>query len=130
VIVVDASAFAEVLLRMPMASAVEARLFGRGESLHAPHLVDIEVAHVLRRYALMGFITSARGERALEDFSSFPILRYEHEFLLGRIWLLRNNLSAYDATYVALAVVLRAPLVTRDRRLANAAGSRATIELI
>jgi predicted nucleic acid-binding protein len=56
VIVVDASAFAEVLLRMPMASAVEARLFGRGESLHAPHLVDIEVAHVLRRYALMGFI--------------------------------------------------------------------------
>ena len=57
-------------------------------------------------------------------------MRYEHEFLLARIWLLRNNLSAYDATYVALAEALQAPLVTRDRRLANAAGLRAIIELI
>ena len=89
-IVVDASAFAEVLLRMPLASTVEARLFGRGDSLHAPHLVDIEVASVIRRYALIGVISSARGEQALEDFSGFRILRHEHEFLLKRIWPLKK----------------------------------------
>jgi len=130
VIVVDASSVLEVLLRTPMAAAVEERLFDPAESLHAPHLLDVEAAQVIRRYALTGEIDGPRGRAALDDLGDFPLRRYPHSFLLPRVWELRNNLTAYDAVYVALAEALDAPLVTRDRRLADAPGHRARIELI
>ena len=129
-IVVDASALLEVLLRTPAAEAVDARLFGVGETMHAPHLLDVEVAQVVRRYAAAGDIDQEVGRAALTDLAEFPIRRYRHDILLPRIWELRNNLTAYDAAYVALAEVLNAPLLTRDRRLASAAGYDAQIELV
>lgn len=129
-IVVDASALLEVLLRTPAAKAVERRLFSRRQTLHAPHLLDIEIAQVIRRYWAAREIDADRGREALTDLVDFPIRRYPHGFLLPQVWELRNNLSAYDAVYVALAVALDAPLVTRDRRLAAAASQQATVELV
>jgi predicted nucleic acid-binding protein len=128
--VVDASAALEVLLRTPAAPAIEERLFASGETLHAPHLIDLEIAQVLRRYASAGQLTTDRGRAALADFADFPIHRYPHGVLLPRIWELRHNLTAYDAAYVALAEALGTPLFTCDERLAGAAGHRATIELL
>ena len=129
-IVVDASAILEVLLRSPGATMVERRLFVRGETLHAPHLLDVEVAHVIRRYAAMGEISGERGLEALSDLVDFPLQRYSHEFLLPRVWELRRNLTAYDAVYVALAEALGAPLLTRDQRIAQASRHRARVEVL
>jgi predicted nucleic acid-binding protein len=129
-IVVDASALIEVLLRTPAASSVEAHLFAPGQTLHAPHLLDIEVAQVIRRYAAKGEIDGERGRGALTDLCDLPMQRYPHDLLLPRVWELRNNLTAYDAAYVALAEVLDAVLLTRDRRLASAAGHQARIALV
>ena len=129
-IVVDASAMLEVLLRTPAAKAVEKWLFDPRQTLHAPHLLDIEVAQVIRRYSANGEIDSERGRASLADLADFPLQRYPHDFLLPRIWDLQNNLTAYDAAYVALAEVLDAPLLTRDRRLAAAAGHHARVELV
>lgn len=129
-IVVDASALLEVLLRTAAAAAVEDRLFVPGQTLHAPHLLDIEVAQVIRRYAASGEIGAERGRLALADLADLSLRRYPHDFFLPRIWELRNNLTAYDAAYVALAEALDSPLLTRDRRLAAAAGHRAQIELV
>ena len=129
-IVVDASAMLEALLRTPAARAVEKWLFDPRQTLHAPHLLDIEVAQVVRRYAAKGEIDGERGRAALADLADFPLHRYPHEFLLPRVWDLRNNLTAYDAVYVALAEALNAPLLTRDQRLAAAAGHHARIELV
>ena len=128
-IVVDASAVLEVLLRTPAAPSVEARLFVPRRTLHAPHLLDVEIAQVIRRYAVNGEIDEDRGRLALADLASIPLRRYPHTFLLPRIWELRNNLTAYDAAYVALAEALDVPLLTRDHRLAAAAGYLAKIEL-
>ncbi len=129
-IVVDASALLEVLLRTPAAAGVERRLFASGETLHAPHLIDVEAAQVLRRYARNGDLGAGRGRQALDDLADLPIRRYPHDLLLPRVWELRDNVTAYDAVYVALAEVLQAPLLTRDRRLASAAGHRARVELV
>jgi predicted nucleic acid-binding protein len=130
VIVVDASALLEVLLRTPAAARVEQRLFDAPQTQHAPHLLDVEVAQVVRRYAARGEIDGERGRAALVDLADFPLRRYPHGFLLPRIWELRHNLTAYDAAYVALAEALDAPLLTRDQRLAAAAGHQARIELV
>lgn len=127
-IVVDASALIEVLLRTAAAPAIEQRLFAGGQTLHAPHLLDAEVAQVLRRYAARGELDSARGAEALSDLYDFPLRRYPHDFLLPRVWELRHNLTAYDAIYIALAEALDAPLLTRDEHLA-AAGHRADVQL-
>ena len=129
-IVVDASALVEVLLGMPGAGAVALRLFSPGLTLHAPHLLDVEVAQVVRRFAASGEIDAERGRAALADLADFPLRRYPHELLLPRIWELRNNLTAYDAVYVALAEALDAPLLTRDRRIAAAAGHVTRVELV
>ena len=128
-IVVDASAVLEVLLRTPAAASIEDRILNAAESLHAPHLIDLEVAQVLRRYAMRGEISAARAERSLELFAQFPITRHSHEPLLARIWRLRENLTAYDAAYVALAEGLGAVLVTRDERIAKVKGHKASVEL-
>jgi predicted nucleic acid-binding protein len=129
VLVVDASALLEILLNTPAGDRVAARLFRRGETLHAPHLVDLEVAQVLRRYARAGDVEASRGRAALEDLADFPLTRYPHGLFLPRIWELRRNVTAYDAAYVALAEALAAPLVTRDAALASVRAHRARVEL-
>ena len=128
-IVADASAILEVLLRTPAAAGVESRILS-GETLHAPHVLDLEVAQVLRRYELRGELTARRGEEALSDFADLIIERYPHHLFLGRIRDLRHNLTAYDAAYVALAEALGAPLVTRDARLGRVRGHGARVEVI
>lgn len=129
-IVVDASALLEVLLRTPAAEAVERRLFATSrQTFNAPHLLDVEVAQVLRRYATIGEIDDERGRAALADLADFPIRRYPHDFLLTRVWILRSNFTAYDAVYVALAEALNARLLTRDRRLATAVSRHSSIAL-
>jgi len=129
-IVVDASAVIEVLLRTQAAIAVERHLFAPGQTWHAPHLLDIEVAQVIRKYAARGEIDAERGRVALDDLTAFRMQRYPHDFLLPRVWSLRNNVTAYDAAYIALAEALDAVLLTRDHRLAGAAGHRARVELV
>jgi len=129
VIVVDASVVVEVLLGTAAGRAAEARLFDPRASLHAPHLVDVEVAHVLRRYAAAGDLTANRAAEAIADLADLPIARHEHVLLLPRIWQLRQNLTAYDAAYAALAEALDATLLTRDSRFARAA-TRARVELL
>jgi predicted nucleic acid-binding protein len=100
------------------------------QTLHVPHLLDVEIAQVIRRYAASREIDAERGRAALADLADFPLQRYPHDFLLPRVWDLRNNLTAYDAMYIALAELLDAPLLTRDKRLATAPGHHARIELV
>jgi predicted nucleic acid-binding protein len=130
VIVGDASALVDVLLRVGEADAIEARLLNSGLTLHVPHLIDAEVTHAIRRHAATGAIDAGRGRDLLADFVDLPMQRHAHDWLLPRVWELRHNLTAYDAVYVALAEALEAPLLTRDQRLANAAGHNAKIELV
>lgn len=129
-IVVDASALVHALLRLPGSGAVVERLFGSGETLHAPHLIDIEVAHVVRRFALRRELGGQQGRRAIEELGAMPMQSYPHEPLLLRVWAWRDGVSACDAVYLALAEELDAPLVTRDRRLAAASGHRARVEVV
>ena len=129
-IVVDASAVLEVLLGTEASGRIEERILSAEETLHAPHLLDLEVAQVLRRYCASGEIGPERGQEAIRDFSDLPITRYPHHLFLARIWQLRDNLTAYDAAYVALAEALDVPLLTCDARLASAAGHSAVIELV
>jgi predicted nucleic acid-binding protein len=129
VIVVDASALMEVLLRTDAAAAVETRLFG-GDTLHAPHVLDLEVAQVLRRYERIGDLSAQRGRAALDLLGEFRIERYPHHLFLQRVWSLRANATAYDACYLALAEALNAPLLTLDRRLAGVPGHGAKVEVI
>lgn len=128
-IVVDASVIIELLLRSRAAASIEARLFEPPEALHAPQLLDVEVAQVLRRFAARGVVTAARGAQCLRLLDSFPLRRHAHQPLLSRIWALRGNLTAYDAAYVALAEALGATLLTTDARLAAAPGVRARVEV-
>jgi len=130
VIVVDASAMVEVLLNTPAGALIADRLSAPRETLHVPHLLDLEVAQVLRRYARSGEMAPERGRQALDDLDAFPLLRYPHDLLLPRIWELRANLTAYDAAYVALAEALAAPLVTRDTGLASSGIHHASVEVM
>ena len=129
-IIVDASAVVELLLRSAAAKAIEERVFAAGETLHAPHLIDLEVAQVMRRLCTAGEMEAERGQQALTDLCDLPITRYPHDLLLPRIWELRHNVTAYDAAYLALAEVLPATLLTRDARLASAAEHDAVVELV
>jgi predicted nucleic acid-binding protein len=130
VIVADASVIVEMLLRTDAGLAAEARLLRRGESIHAPALIDVEVAQVLRRYVARGEMPATGARAAIHVLAVFPMERYVHDPLLPRMWELRENLTAYDAAYVALAEALRAPLFTADRRLAKAPGIRAAVEVL
>jgi predicted nucleic acid-binding protein len=129
-IVLDASAALELLLRTESGDRVARTIAAVGQSLHAPHLLDLEVAQVLRRYCNSDALDPTRAREALEDLRDLSIHRYPHEPMLNRIWELRANMTAYDAAYVTLAEVLGATLITFDARLANAPGHRARVELL
>lgn len=129
-IVVDASAIAEFLLQTPVGLRVEARLFGDAEDLHAPHLIDVEVVQALRRLVRAGQVLPERAQEALDDLMLFAIRRHAHVDLVVRAWELRDNLTAYDAMYVALAEATDAPLVTCDGPLGATPGHAARIEVV
>lgn len=102
----------------------------RGESLSAPELIDLEVASALRRQSAAGLLDDRRAASALSDLIELPMRRVPHRHLLARCWELRDNLTVYDASYVALAEALELPLVTADRRLARAAGIGCAVEVL
>ena len=129
-IVLDASAAVELVLRTPRAERIAARALHPTERLHAPHLLDVEVAQVMRRMVQAKEITVARGDLALSDFEGLVIERHAHRPFLRRVWGLRTSLSAYDAVYVALAEALAAPMLTCDDKLARAHGHKAKIEVV
>jgi predicted nucleic acid-binding protein len=128
-IVLDASAAIDWLLQTPAGKRIENRIYSRIETLHAPHLLDLEVTQVLRRLVQQGVLPAHRADEALRDLLDLRINRYAHFMLLPRIWQLRHNMSAYDAAYIVLAANLGAALLTRDGRLASASGHTAIIEL-
>jgi predicted nucleic acid-binding protein len=130
VIVVDASALLELLLQTPLGARVESRLFRDDDELHAPHLVDVEVVQGLRRLVRMGEVSSGRADEAIGDLTDLDLHRHPHVDLLGRAWKLRDNMSAYDAIYVALAEAMEATIVTCDSPLAKAPGHRVRIEVL
>lgn len=128
-IVLDASAAIDWLLQTPAGKQIENRIYSRNESLHAPHLLDLEVGQVLRRLVREVAVSAHRADQAIQDLLDLRLTRYAHFVLLPRIWQLRHNCSAYDAAYVVLAEKLGATLVTRDARLASALGHTVPIEL-
>ncbi|HEY7002948.1 MAG TPA: type II toxin-antitoxin system VapC family toxin [Gaiellaceae bacterium] len=129
-IVLDASAGVELLLGLPRAAPrLRARLAEAGESVHVPHLFDLEVMAAFRRHTFRGVLSEDRAGRGLNALADLRATRYPHSILRARIWELRRNLTPYDAAYVALAEALGAPLVTTDAALATAPGLAAAIEL-
>jgi predicted nucleic acid-binding protein len=129
VIVLDASAAIDWLLRTSAGQRIEKRIYSRGESLHAPHLLDLEVAQVLRRLVREVAVSAQRADQALQDLLSLRVTRYPHFVFLPHIWRLRHSLSAYDATYVVLTEQLGATLITRDARLASASARVVSVEI-
>ena len=128
-IVLDASAALDLALRTEPGGRVRRRIATPTETLHAPHLIDLEVVQVLRRYERTHDLSPGDAEAALEDFSDLPLERYPHDPLLPRIWELRRNATAYDAAYIALAEALGATLLTTDAKLASVPGHRARVEI-
>lgn len=129
-IVLDASALVELLLGTAAGRAVASRIADPDLGLHVPHLADVEVAQALRRYAKDGALDAGAASVALEDLRSLDLQRHAHEPLLDRIWQLRQNFSAYDAAYLALAEALDAVLLTCDGRLARAPGVAKRVQLV
>lgn len=128
-IVIDASALVELVARSPAGRRVADRVSGPEETLHAPHLVDVEVTHALRRLTLAGTISARTATARLAALATLAVERYPHTDLLARIWELRDNATAYDAAYLALAEALGAPLLTCDRALAVVPDTRAAVEV-
>jgi predicted nucleic acid-binding protein len=129
-IVIDASAGVAVLLNVgPDVQGIRDRIARPGETLHVPHLFEIDVLQALRGLSLRGTISPERASLALSRLSDTQFTRYPHMYLMLRVWEMRENLTAYDAAYVALAEALDVPLVTTDSRLAQAPGIRAAVEV-
>ena len=128
-IVLDTSAAIDWLLQTPSGLRIEQRIYAHQDTLHSVHLIDVEFVQVLRRLVREGALTPRRAEEAIEDMAALRMTRYAPVVLMQRIWQLRQNLTAYDAAYVALAEALQAPLITRDHRIASAPGHSAAIEV-
>ncbi|MBA2768778.1 MAG: type II toxin-antitoxin system VapC family toxin [Sporichthyaceae bacterium] len=129
-IVVDASVIVELVLATPTGARLESRLASLGQPLNAPHLLSVEVVHVLRRFLRAGSVTADSAEAAVEELEQLPITRWAHEPLLARMWDLRANMTAYDATYVVLAEALGGTLITTDERLRRAAADFAEVDFL
>ncbi len=121
-LVIDASAVVELLLGGDRAERVLVWFESEEGTIHAPGLLDVEVTQVLRRLVAAGIMDAPRGAAALEILQDLPVHRHPEKPLLPRIWQLRENLTAYDAVYVALAEALDCPLLTFDRALSRAPG--------
>jgi predicted nucleic acid-binding protein len=122
-LVLDASALVDLLLVRPLAAQIERHVSADGSDLHAPALIDVEVVSALRRLVSTGEATAGRAAAAIEDLGELPIERHVHGPLMPRVWELRDVMTAYDATYLALAEVLRdepGRLLTTDERFARA----------
>lgn len=126
-IVLDASVVVELLTNGAMADAIRHELAGSGEAFLVPHLIDVEVVSALRRLAGGKRIDAHRTAEFLEGLAALPAERYSHTPLTGRIWELRHNFTAYDATYIALAEATGSVLYTCDEKLRN--GHRARVVL-
>jgi predicted nucleic acid-binding protein len=129
-LVVDASVMLELTLRTPKGALASAMILHAGEELHAPHLLDVEFTHTLRRMVREKELDPIAAQERLRDFLDLTLKRHAHTALIPTIWALRDSLSAYDAVYVALAESLAAPLITCDGRLSRSHGHRAEIRLI
>ncbi len=129
VIVVDASVLVTALIDDGK-DGDQARAEIYGQTLAAPELIDLEVLSVIRRLAQAGSLPTRRAELAVQDLKDLAIQRARHTALVGRCWELRDNLTSYDAAYVALAEALGAPLVTGDSRIASSPGVRCQIRLL
>ena len=127
-LVVDTSAVVAALVGRPPDRRLTDRLGADGD-LHVPHLLDVELLHALRRLVRTGQLSEERAADARADFAELAVVRYGQQPLADRAWELRDNLTAYDATFVALAEALAVPLVTCDARLSRAPGHRAAVEL-
>jgi len=127
-IVIDASLAVEILLPTPLGMRLRDQIFR--EERHAPHLIDVEFANALRRNLRMGGLDKDTAVRAIDAMRSWVMRRHQHWDLLPRVWELRDAASAYDATYIALAEALRAPLLTCDAKLSRAHGHKAEIVLL
>lgn len=132
-LVVDASALVDLLLRRSPADEIAHQIAARGLELHAPELLDLEVVSALRRLVSSGDTSAARAADAIEDLRELPIERHPHGPLVPRVWDLRASLTAYDASYLALAESLRdsgAPLLTTDGRFARAIAASGGVEAL
>ncbi len=129
-IVIDASAAVELLLRTRRGVRVANRIAEDGGPILAPHLIDPEVMQAFRELVRARQVELPDADAALALFAKLPLRRIPHDVLWTRMWALRGNITAYDATYVVVAELSKAPLVTCDGRLSRAPGHRARIELI
>lgn len=128
--VLDASVLVEYLAGGEHAKQARARILAHAGALWAPHLVDAEVGHLLRRAVARGEVAPPVASAALIDLADFPLRRAAHVGLLERAWALRKNVSFYDGLYVALAERLDEPLLTLDARLATAPGVLAQVVVV
>lgn len=128
--VVDASLLIEILVATPLGIRLASKVLTGADSLHVPHLLDVEVVQAVRRLTLLGGLDRHRAEHAVNALADLPLVRHGHVPYLARIWELRSSMTAYDAAYVALAEGVGAVLLTCDGRLARAHGHRARVELL
>ena len=129
-IVVDASALVEWVLRSPAGLATRRYLAENHGRTHAPSFVTVEASQALRRLEALGHLTPARAEMSFDAIRDLRVSPHEPASLLMRAWALRHSMSSYDAVYVALAESLQAPLLTCDARLARTHGHTAEITLV
>jgi predicted nucleic acid-binding protein len=127
--VIDSSAVIE-LLKTAQSSEILRHPSVDGHDLNAPHLIDAEVLNSLRKMAIRRVATVSRIDQMLTDYVGIDIERHQHGPLLDRVWLLRHNVTPYDALYVALAEELELPLITADLRLARAAAKYCEVRAI
>jgi predicted nucleic acid-binding protein len=130
VIVLDASVAVALLLNTPPSAKELRTILASDPEIHAPHLLDAEVAQTLRRFVHSGDLDAHRSLVALSRLAELPITLHAHGPFLARTFELRDNVTVYDGLYIALAEALRAILVTKDRRLARAPGTRAEIRVV
>jgi predicted nucleic acid-binding protein len=130
-IVLDASAVVDLLLAIPpFGDTVAEHVRTAGGDVHAPHLLDVEVAQTFRRFILAGDLAPRRAATAVQRLGDLPITRYPHLPFIQRALTFRRNLTVYDALYLVLAEALGATLVTRDGALAKVRGHRASVTLL
>lgn len=129
-IVPDASVVVTALVDDGGAGALAREVLDADHDWHAPHLIDIEVVSALRGHVLGGHLSAAWAQDALEDFTDLAPVRYPHHALLPRVWDLHDNVTSYDACYLALAELLDAVLVTTDARLASVPGLRCDVRVV